>query len=69
MTSRTNAVVSAHQTGSLKSVAEAQHCTESLKMLIEEFEEIERGWEEVRRIREVVKGLRERVDKLEKWVE
>lgn len=46
--------MAAHQTGSLKTVAEAQHCTESLKLLIEEFEEIEAGWEEVRLVREIV---------------
>ena len=79
MTLRTNSLVQAHQTQSLKTVAEAQHCTESLKLLIEEYEEIEAGWEEVRRVKEIVyiipyrqtyllirNGLKERVDKLEK---
>lgn len=72
-------MVQTHQTQSLRTVAEAQHCTESLKLLIEEYEEIEAGWEEVRRVREIVyhpptsshayrgrNGLKERVDKLEK---
>ena len=49
-----NAMVQAHQTQSLRTVAEAQHCTESLKQLIQECEEIEAGWEEVRRVREIV---------------
>ena len=54
MTVRTNNLVQGHQTQSLRSVAQAQHCTESLKLLIEEYEEIEAGWEEVRRVREIV---------------
>jgi len=54
-----------HQTQSLRTVAEAQHCTETLKQLIQECDEIEAGWEEVRRVREIVKGLKERVTKLE----
>jgi hypothetical protein len=54
LTSRTNAMVQAHQTQSLKTVAEAEHCTETLKQLIQECEEIEAGWEEVRRVREIV---------------
>jgi cobalamin biosynthesis Mg chelatase CobN len=54
LTARTNAVVQTHQTQSLRTVAEAQHCTESLKQLIEEYEEIEAGFEEVRRVREIV---------------
>ena len=49
-----NVLVQAHQTQSLRTVAEAQHCTESLKLLIEEYEEIEAGWDEVRRVREIV---------------
>ena len=51
---RTSNFVQSHQTQSLRSVAEAQHCTDSLKLLIEEYEEIEAGWEEVRRVREIV---------------
>ena len=54
MTVRTSNLAQSHQTQSLRSVAEAQHCTESLKLLIEEYEEIEAGWEEVRRVREIV---------------
>jgi hypothetical protein len=69
-------LVQTHQTQSLRTVAEAQHCTESLKLLIEEYEEIEAGWEEVRRVREIVyvffscglmyrNGLKLRVERLE----
>ena len=52
---------------------------ESLKLLIEEYEEIEAGWEEVRWVWEIVhpvsefifltssrNGLKERIDKVEK---
>jgi hypothetical protein len=51
---RTNALVHGHQTQSLKTVAEAEHCTESLKLLIEEYEEMEAGWDEVRRMKDIV---------------
>ena len=54
LTSRTNTIVQAHQTQSLRTVAEAQHCNESLKQLIEEYEELEAGFEEVRKTREIV---------------
>jgi hypothetical protein len=47
-------MVQNHQTQSLRTVAEAQHCNETMKQLIEEYEEIEAGFEEVRRVREIV---------------
>ena len=47
-------MVQTHQTQSLRTVAEAQHCNETMKQLIEEYEEIEAGFEEVRRVREIV---------------
>lgn len=47
-------MVQTHQTQSLKTVAEAQHCTETLKQLIQECDEIEAGWEQVRGVREIV---------------
>jgi len=73
-------LVQSHQTQSLRTVAEAQHCTESLKLLIEEYEEIEAGWEEVRRVKEAVyvdfylsltcrNGLKRRIEKLEEFLD
>lgn len=47
-------MVQSHQTQSFRTVAEAQHCIETMKQLIEEYEEIEAGFEEVRRVREIV---------------
>ena len=47
-------MVQAHQTRSLRTVAEAQHCNETMKLLVEEYEEIEAGFEQVRRVREIV---------------
>lgn len=35
-------------------MAEAQHCNETMKLLVEEYEEIEAGFEQVRRVREIV---------------
>jgi hypothetical protein len=78
MTARTLARVQTHQTQSLRTVAEAQHCNESLKQLIEEYEEIEEGWEEIRQTRERVyramlfyshsNNLKQRVEQLEKLI-
>jgi cell fate (sporulation/competence/biofilm development) regulator YlbF (YheA/YmcA/DUF963 family) len=47
-------MLQSHHTQSLRTVAEAQHCNESLKQLIEEYEELEAGFEEVRRTGEIV---------------
>jgi hypothetical protein len=47
-------MVQNHQTQSLRTVAEAQHCNELLKQLIEEYEELEVGFEQVRRTAEIL---------------
>ena len=69
-----------HQTQSLRTIADAQHSSEALKQLIEEYEEIELGWEEMMQTRERVYSnlsgafayyrneLKVRVEKLEKLI-